>query len=174
MALRIGDLARRSGIATSALRFYEDAGLLAPSSRSEAGYRLYDPTALGRLDFIQRARRLGLSLAEIRELIASTTLDQAADRDRVRHVVAHKLAETERRVNELTVLKTELEALYVRLLRSPEFQCGHIGDCGCWLPTEKEVMMMADDVESVQACDCSDCPDPDCVCDCDCCATTRA
>lgn len=169
MALRIGDLARRAGVATSALRFYEEAGLLAPSRRTEAGYRLYDEAATGRLDFIQRARALGLSLAEIKELIASTTLDREADRSRVRHAVAHKLLETERRVAELSRLRSELEALYVRLLRGPGLECGHIGDCGCWLPSEEEVMAMADDIRSVEICGCCGCDCSDC--DCGCCGS---
>ena len=169
MALRIGDLARRAGVATSALRFYEEAGLLAPSRRTEAGYRVYDQAATGRLEFIRRARALGLSLAEIRDLIASTTLDLQVDRGRVRHAVAHKLLETERRVADLSRLKSELEALYVRLLRSPGLECGHIGDCGCWLPSEEEVMAMNQDIQSVRACDCCD-GDCDCsTCDCGCC-----
>ncbi len=160
MALRIGDLARRAGVATSALRFYEEAGLLAPSGRTEAGYRLYDEAALGRLSFIQRARALGRSLQQIRELVASPST-RVADRGRLRHAVAHKLADTDRRVAELTTLRTELEALYVRLLRAPGPDCGHLGDCGCWLPTEEEVMTMREDVEACCCCD-----DPTCDCGC--------
>lgn len=169
MALRIGDLARRAGLATSALRFYEDEGLLAPSGRTEAGYRVYDAAALGRLAFIRRARALGLTLQEIRELVSGASSGVQHDRDRVRHVVAHKLAETERRTAELTALKSELESLYVRLLRAPGPECGHVGDCGCWLPNEEEVMAMTEDLRSVQACGCCDCPQPGCDCDCDCC-----
>ena len=172
MTLKIGDLARRSGLATSALRYYEEEGLLEPSGRSDAGYRLYADTALGRLQFIQRARALGLNLREIRELVSSPATDAAADRARVKHVVAHKVAETQRRIGELEALKTELEGLYVRLVRTPDFACGHVGDCGCWLPTEEEVMAMAKEVQSVEACGCCDCPDPGCDCGCDCCSTS--
>ena len=169
MAIRIGELALRSGLAASALRYYEEAGLLEPSARSEAGYRLYEAEAVGRLRFILRARALGLSLGEIRELVKGPALPGAAERERVRHAVAHKLSQVGLRLAELNSLRSELEALYVRLARAPGAGCGHLGDCECWLPTEEEVMAMTRDVQAVQECGCSDCPDPDCDCDCDCC-----
>ena len=160
MAVRIGELAKRAGVATSALRFYEAAGLLQATERTAAGYRLYDDEVLGRLEFIRRARRLGLSLAEIRELIAQD------HRVGLQHTVAHKLADVERRTEDLLALKNQLESMYVRLLRHPAPDCGHVGDCGCWLPTEEEVNAMSADVKSVVSCGCCDCSDPDCDCDC--------
>ena len=66
----IGELARRSGVAASALRFYEDAGLLL-SGRSEAGRRRYARSALRRVAFIRAAQAVGLSLEEIRSALAS-------------------------------------------------------------------------------------------------------
>ena len=170
MALRIGELARQAGLAASALRYYEEVGLLEPSSRTESGYRLYGEEALGRLGFIRRAQSLGLSVSEIRELLANRT-DNETDRARLRHVVAHKLAATQTRLNELTTLKDELQAQYVRLLRGAIVPCGHLGDCACWLPNEKEVTAMAADIKTVQDCGCSDCPEPGCDCNCGCCAT---
>ena len=167
--MRIGELARSAGLATSALRYYEEAGLLPPAQRSAAGYRLYGDDARGRLSFIRRAQALGLSVSEIRALIDGPRGDSAADRSRLRHVVAHKLAETERRVSELADLKTELESLYLRLGQAQVPVCGHVGDCECWLPTQEEVMAMTAEVQVVQACDCSGCSDPDCDCGCDCC-----
>lgn len=66
---RIGQLAGIAGVSPSALRFYEEAGLLQPGERSEAGYRLYGPEAAGRLQFIRRAQGLGLTLGEIHRLL---------------------------------------------------------------------------------------------------------
>jgi DNA-binding transcriptional MerR regulator len=163
MAVRIGELARRAGLAPSAVRFYEAAGLLPAAERTPSGYRLYDAQVLGRLEFIRRAQVLGLSLAQIRELIS------ANENGLLRHAVAHKLADVERRTQDLLALKSELEGMYVRLLRHPAPECGHLGDCGCWLPTEEEVTAMSADVKSVLSCgccDCSDCSGPDCGCDC--------
>ncbi len=106
---RIGQLAAMVGVAASALRYYEEAGLIQPAERTEAGYRLFGPDAVGRLRFIRQARGLGLSLREIHQLVASPEADTAAERDQLRHVVAHKLAETEIRLDELELLRRELE-----------------------------------------------------------------
>ncbi len=67
--LTIGQLAKRAGLRSSTLRYYEDEGLLAPTGRSDAGYRLYDEAAEQRLRFIQRAQRLGFALGDIRTLL---------------------------------------------------------------------------------------------------------
>ena len=56
----IGQMARRTGLAVKTIRFYSDSGLVAPSARSAAGYRLYDAAAYARLDLIRTLRDLGL------------------------------------------------------------------------------------------------------------------
>ena len=68
--LSVGELADRAGLATSAIRFYESNGLVA-AERNAAGHRRYRPDALRRVSFIKVAQRVGLSLAEIREALAS-------------------------------------------------------------------------------------------------------
>jgi MerR family redox-sensitive transcriptional activator SoxR len=68
--LSIGELAQRSGFATSALRFYEREGLLA-STRTAGGQRRYRRTALRRLAFVRAARNVGLSLDEVRDALAT-------------------------------------------------------------------------------------------------------
>jgi DNA-binding transcriptional MerR regulator len=172
MALRIGELAKRTGVKTSALRFYEAEGLLGPAARSAAGYRLYEPAALGRVAFIQRAKNLGLPLDQIRRLIESPKADVSAERAALRHLVAHKLVDTKRRIEELTTLEQELERLYVRLARTPGPDCGHVGDCACWLPTEKEVNLMKAEIDAVDACSCDGC---DCAgAQCPCCGCKSA
>ncbi|SRR6266496_11540 len=65
---RISQLAERSGVPASTLRFYEQARLL-PAGRTPSGYRIYDDSALERLRFIASAKHLGLGLEEIRELL---------------------------------------------------------------------------------------------------------
>ena len=164
--LRIGQLASLLGIATSALRYYEEAGLLGPGERSESGYRLFGPEAFGRVQFIQRAKALGLSLEEIRRLVDGPHADSEGERDALRHVVAHKIAETRSRIQELETLDSELQALYTRLIRQPGPDCGHLGDCACWLPNKEEVIVMTEEVSGCAGCAC------DCVCaegePCDC------
>jgi DNA-binding transcriptional MerR regulator len=65
---RISELARRTGVSASTLRFYEQAGLLS-AARTASGYRVYDEQAVRRLEFIGAAKLLGLPLEEIRELL---------------------------------------------------------------------------------------------------------
>jgi DNA-binding transcriptional MerR regulator len=172
--MRIGELARRAGTTTSALRYYEQVGVLQPTRRTVTGYRLYGPGAIGRLAFLRRARALGLSLGEVHRLLAERRAETAADRDPLRHLVAHKLAETRRRAAELQALERELQSMYVRLLRAPGPECGHLGDCACWLPTDEEVKVMTDEVT---CCDTSCCPSCACAsggpCDCPDCPCNR-
>ena len=68
--LAIGEVAERAGVATSALRFYEDHGLIR-SERNDSGHRRYHADVLRRIAFIRTAQRVGLSLTEIRDALAS-------------------------------------------------------------------------------------------------------
>lgn len=72
----IGQVAEHSGFSASALRYYEQQGLLEPVERTDAGYRHYDDTSVERLRFIARAKALGCTLEEIADLAA---LWEAAD-----------------------------------------------------------------------------------------------
>ncbi|MFH9725084.1 MerR family transcriptional regulator [Streptomyces sp. NPDC017254] len=65
----IGDLARRTGLTVKTIRFYSDTGIVPPTDRSPAGYRLYDIGALTRLDLVRTLRDLGLDLGIIRRLL---------------------------------------------------------------------------------------------------------
>ena len=170
--MRIAELARQAGLSTATLRFYENEGLLRPAGRTESGYRVYDEGALQRVGFIQRAKALGLTLREIHQL-AHEPADSSVEKARLRHALVHKLADTERRIAELETLRSELRDQLERLSAVPT--CGHVGDCGCWLPTREEVIQMAkneaDDATctccvctcpSDDDCTCCGCPDPNC------------
>ncbi len=65
----IGDLARRTGLTVKTIRFYSDTGIVPPTDRSPAGYRLYDTGALARLDLVRTLRDLGLDLALVRQVL---------------------------------------------------------------------------------------------------------
>lgn len=65
----IGALARRTGLTVKTIRFYSDTGIVPPTDRSPAGYRLYDIGALARLDLVRTLRDLGLDLAVIRQVL---------------------------------------------------------------------------------------------------------
>ena len=68
-SLSIGKVARRAGIGVETTRLYEREGLLAPPARKASGYRLYSEQVLSRIQFIRRAKDLGFSLREIKELL---------------------------------------------------------------------------------------------------------
>ncbi|MGH2473957.1 MAG: MerR family transcriptional regulator [Candidatus Limnocylindrales bacterium] len=105
----IGEVAVRTGFATSALRYYEGIGLVEPVTRTEAGYRLYDEGTLSRLAFIARAKQLGCSLEEITDLVHIWDAEQCSPVQRRFHeLVTTKLAVAEHQIAELTALVDQL------------------------------------------------------------------
>ena len=114
----IGEAAERSGFSASALRYYEGIGLVEPSNRTEAGYRVYDDATLRRLAFIARAKQLGCSLDEIADLVGIWDGEQCAPVQRRFHeLVTTKLVETERQIDELTAFSAQLREAAARLSR---------------------------------------------------------
>ncbi|VVE86275.1 MerR family transcriptional regulator [Pandoraea bronchicola] len=71
MRLKVGELAKRSGLTVRTLHHYDTLGLLTPSARSDAGYRLYDRSDIARLHQIQALRRFGMSLTDIGQWLAN-------------------------------------------------------------------------------------------------------
>src|SRR6266478_4990505 len=98
--MKIAELARRSGAASTALRYYEKAGLLPESRRSSSGYRTYQPDTVPRLAFIRAAQAVGLSLAEIREVIGIRDAG-AAPCTHVLELIERHRAEVQARIREL-------------------------------------------------------------------------
>ncbi|TQS30445.1 MerR family transcriptional regulator [Microbispora sp. KK1-11] len=75
----IGELARRTGLTVKAIRFYSDCGIVPPTGRNPAGYRLYDNDAVARLELVRTLRDLGIDLPTIRRVLdRETTLAQVA------------------------------------------------------------------------------------------------
>lgn len=127
----IGQAAERSGFRASALRYYEEHGLLDPVDRTDAGYRLYDDTSLDRLQFIARAKELGCSLEEIADLAELWAGDDCGPVQRRLHdLVTEKIAEAQRRSTELLRFTAQLQAAAARLAREPvDGPCGPT--CAC-------------------------------------------
>ena len=99
----IGEVADRSGFTASALRYYEGIGLVEPTTRTTAGYRLYDDTTISRLAFIARAKQLGCSLEEITDLVGIWDGEQCSPVQRRFHeLLTTKLADAEHQIAELT------------------------------------------------------------------------
>lgn len=121
VGLSISHIARATGLRPSTLRYYESIGLLAEPPR-EGGKRRYDQTALHRLTLIGRARQLGFSLAEIRQLLLDFPADVSAGA-RWSTLAARKLAET----NDLLA---RVQAMREGLLRIQHCGCRTIDECG--------------------------------------------
>jgi len=108
--MRIGELADRLGVNTKTIRYYEGIGLMPPPERTPAGYRVYEENAVERLTFIKTAQRLGITLDEVREILA---LRDRGERPcgYVRGVLRREVAEINERMRELEALRAELVAL---------------------------------------------------------------
>lgn len=109
MGKRIGTIARELGLQTSAVRFYERHGLLV-SSRLANGYRVYDREAVEALRFIVRAKELGFTLEQIREVLNI----RRAGREPcgcVKDIVERNLEDIDRRMKALGAMRRELKAL---------------------------------------------------------------
>jgi DNA-binding transcriptional MerR regulator len=113
MQLKIGELARRTGLTVRALRHYDDIGLLKPSARADSGYRLYGREDIARLYRIQALRRLEVSLSEI-----GTLLDK--DAGGLCDIVAQQLASLDRQIRQATALRDHLGKLQAQLRASAE------------------------------------------------------
>jgi MerR family copper efflux transcriptional regulator len=109
MSLSITDVARRTGVPTSTLRYYDRLGLLASARRADNGYRQYDKRALDRLRFIARAKELGCSLEEIATLLGAFDEDCGEVQTPLRDLVDGKIAIAQRRVAELVALTAQLQ-----------------------------------------------------------------
>ncbi len=109
-SLSIGQVARRAGVGVETVRFYERQGLLEKLPRKESGYRQYPPEAVSRLHFIKKAKEVGFSLKEIKELL-SLRLDSAATCQDVRSRAEAKILDIEQKLQALTRMKQALTDL---------------------------------------------------------------
>jgi MerR family copper efflux transcriptional regulator len=108
--LLVGDLAKAAGKTVRAIHLYEEVGLLRPSARSKGRYRLYERGALGRLRWIGKMSDLGLSLAQIQELVRGWEASPSAPfaMAGVRATYTAKLDETRQQIARLRELEREL------------------------------------------------------------------
>jgi len=120
--LTIGELAKRTATKVETVRYYERIGLLPAPARTEGNYRSYSEMHLARLSFIRRARDLGFSLDQVREL-----LGLADERERsceaVDIIAQQHLAEVERKIADLAALRVELVDLVTRCRRGTIAEC---------------------------------------------------
>jgi DNA-binding transcriptional MerR regulator len=98
--IKIGEVAKRTGIGIETLRFYERSGLLGRPARTEGGYRLYSAEELLRLEFIKRAQTLGFTLDEIKRIIAESRAGERPCAE-VREIVRERLVELDERLKQM-------------------------------------------------------------------------
>lgn len=120
--MRIGDLATVAGVSTKTIRFYEQAGLMPPPPRTPGGYRDYPEQAAKRLAFIRDAQSAGLSLAQIRSVLAIRDSGQAPCRH-VSALIDRHLAEIEGRLAELRAARAALRSLADRASETDPATC---------------------------------------------------
>jgi len=108
--LTIGQLARQTGTKAETIRYYEKIGLLQAPLRSEGNYRNYGAQDQRRLSFVRRARELGFSIEQIRELIAFAE-QREHQCSSVDEVVKEHIADISRRIHDLQALQGELERM---------------------------------------------------------------
>lgn len=108
--LTIGELAKATGVQVGTIRYYERAGVLPRPARTAGGYRLYSSGDVGGVGFVRRARELGFSLDQVRELLGLAD-DPARPCDEIDAIARTHLAEVEAKLTQLEALRSELDRL---------------------------------------------------------------
>jgi DNA-binding transcriptional MerR regulator len=135
--MRIGDLAATCGLTTKAVRFYEQAGLLPEPPRTPGGYRDYPERTTRRLAFIRDAQGAGLTLAEIRSVLALRDAG-ASPCAHVSVLIDRHLDDIERRLAELRQTRTALRALAERAAATDPAECTDADICRILVGTNSE------------------------------------
>jgi MerR family transcriptional regulator, Zn(II)-responsive regulator of zntA len=135
--MRIGEVAHEVGVTTSAIRFYEESGLLPEPERTPSGYRDYHPSIVDRLAFVRAGQAVGLTLGQLREVL------QIRDRgippcSHVAQLIDHRIADIDQRIEDLVKLRRNLSGVAGEAKRvdpedcPPESVCriltGHLWD----------------------------------------------
>ena len=115
--MKIGELVKQYGVSVDTIRFYEKQQLLSPSARSDAGYRLYSNADSQRLGFILRAKSVGFSLQQIRELLLIEDNKAAWKCADVKDKVQLKMQDIRQQI-------AELEQFYQALAKLDQACCG--------------------------------------------------
>ena len=131
--LSVGEIARRAGVATSALRFYEDEGLI-HSERTSAGHRRYHADVLRRVAFIRTAQLVGLKLSEIGDALSSLPDERTPNARDWERLAKSWQPQLEARIELLTRMRDQLDSC---------IGCGclSLATCGLWNPGDVAAVM---------------------------------
>ncbi|MEZ8826649.1 Zn(2+)-responsive transcriptional regulator [Vibrio amylolyticus] len=108
---QIGELAKKCQVSTDTLRFYEKNQLIKPAGRSESGYRLYNEANQRQVSFVLKAKELGLSLDEIKELLEIKLEPTEHSCAEVKSITTAKLALIDSKMKELNRIRTALKKI---------------------------------------------------------------
>ncbi|MEA5472681.1 MerR family transcriptional regulator [Synechococcus sp. CCY9201] len=108
--LRIGEVARRTGLSVKTIRFYCDEGLLQPKARSAAGYRLFDQENLAELTIIRALRAMDVSIPELAKILEVRRAG-VCNCSVLKDSIATRMASIDQRISELSAMKDELARL---------------------------------------------------------------
>ena len=106
--MKIGEVAKATGIGIETIRFYERKGLLDEPDRKPSGYRQYDESVVARVRFIRRSKELGFTLTEISDLL-SLWFDEGTKCTNVRKKALTKIEEIEDKIKSLNKMKRSLK-----------------------------------------------------------------
>jgi DNA-binding transcriptional MerR regulator len=109
-SLRIGEVARRTGLSVKTIRFYCDEGLLQPKDRSAGGYRLFDEENLAELAIIRALRAMDVSIPELVRIL-EVRRSGVCNCSLLKGSIADKMASMDQRISELRIMKDELARL---------------------------------------------------------------
>lgn len=124
----IGEVAAQSGLSAKTLRYYEDIGLVAPTTRLASGYRHFDETVFDRLAFIRSSQSLGLTLGEIRGIVALRERGEVPC-GHVTDLLCARAADIEQTIRQLCELQSELRRLVERAKRLDPADCEPLQIC---------------------------------------------
>lgn len=117
--LTIGQVARAAGVTTTSLRYYEREGMLIPSIRSAAGYRMYAPNVLEQLEFIRAAQGIGFTLDDIRALLELEQARKGRRKPEVQKLIRARLAEIEGKLKDLQRVRAALSTALDKCEHAP-------------------------------------------------------
>jgi MerR family copper efflux transcriptional regulator len=127
--MNIGTVSERSGVPPKTIRYYESIGLITPAERERNGYRTYSVSDMGTLNFIKRARALGFSVDEVRELL-DLWRDQRRTSATVKMLAARHLQTLDRKIEELHAMRKTIAHLIERCHGDDRPDCPILDDIG--------------------------------------------
>ncbi len=125
--MNISEAARRSGLSSKTIRYYEEIGLIEAARRADNGYRQYEAEQVENMQFLARARNVGFDLEECRQLLALHR-DSGRQSRHARELVLEKSAHLQQRIDALEAMKATLEDMAARCHGDEGPECAILDD----------------------------------------------